>query len=752
MNSIHSSLEILIQQMTTEEKAALFQGVGPWHTKAIERLGIPALKVSDGPYGCRTIPDENLNQFEGMPANCYPTGSAMAATWNPELIHEIGIALGEEAKSKGVDILLGPAINIQRTPLGGRNFEYFTEDPYLNSRLAVSYINGVQSQGVGTSLKHFVCNNQEFERDNGNSEVDERTLHEIYLPGFKAAVTEAQPWTVMCAYNKVNGTYASENHALLTKILKQDWQLEGAVVSDWGAVHDRVASAAGGMDLQMPGNDGSPDPALVEAVETGVLSKDTTDDRLRRWLLTIERCKAFNESKTCQPMAADTPQHRELSLRAAEEAMTLLKNDGILPLKKETIHTLAVLGPFADTPRMQGGGSANITPYYSVSPLQGLQEIFGADTEILHAAGVRIESGECLQADDFDLAVKYAKKADTVILCVGMADGEETEMYDRSTLEISKPQLALMDAILKINPHTVILLSAGAPVQCQPWIEQTPAVLLAWYPGQECGRAAARILTGATSPSGKLPMSFPKRLQDNPTFLHYPGDFQKVHYGEGIFVGYRYYDTVGIEPQFSFGHGLSYTQFDYQQLEHPLCIEPDEAISLSFTLSNTGSMIAKETTQIYIQDVHCSVKRPLKELKAFKKIELNPGESQIVHFTLPSNALAYYDPKRHDWVIEPGEFKIMVGSSSRDIRLEASFQYDPANIPTRLNGNTMILKIKRDPLGKGILSRYLGDMSSEPMLQFALGISLNQLRKIAPPDRFSPQLFDNLISELEALD
>lgn len=746
-------IEKLIDQMTVSEKAAIFKGVDSWHTKAIERLGIPAIKVTDGPYGCRTIPDDTPNRFLGMPANCYPTGSAMAATWNPELVGEIGKAIGEETKSKGADIILGPAINIHRSPLGGRNFEYQTEDPHLNARLAVAYVNGVQSQGVGTSIKHFAGNNQEFERDFGNSIIDERTLNEIYFEGFRAAVEEAQPWTVMCSYNKLNGTYASENHSLLVENLKEKWGFKGFVVSDWGAVHDRVAASLGGMDLEMPGRDANAPAELVAAIESGVIPEEVVNDRLRRFLRVVALCGAFDAPKTCDPQAADTPAHRAVALRAAEEAMTLLKNqDNFLPLKADALKTIAVVGPFAAKATIQGGGSANVNPYYTVSPLQGVREMVGDSVNILHAAGIRVEAGDSFRADDFELAVAYAAQADVTVLCVGLADGEETEAYDRQSMNISAAQMELMEAVLAANPNTVVLLHAGAPVQMHPWLEKARALLLTWYSGQESGRAAAHVLFGKVNPSGKLPTTFPHRLQDNPAYLNYPGDHQKVLYGEGVFVGYRYYDKVDRDVAFPFGFGLSYTTFTYSDLQVPAAVEGGAEVKLSVTVTNIGKVAGKETVQVYLHDCEASVKRPCKELKAFKKVELAPGESKVIDFTLPNKALAFYDDLLHDWRAEAGMFEVLVGASSRDIRLKAAFKYDAANIPPRLNRSTMLLHILQDPQGRAIVSKYFGDLSSIPFLQFAKGSSLERMRRFAARENISESVFDSMIAELEAIE
>ncbi|MBN2048117.1 MAG: glycoside hydrolase family 3 C-terminal domain-containing protein [Anaerolineaceae bacterium] len=749
-DSITEKIEALVSQMTLEEKVSMFKGDGPWHTVAIERLGIPAIKMTDGPYGARTIPDDTQERFLGMPANCYPTGSAMAATWNPTLIGKVGKALGEETRNKGAHIILGPAINIHRSPLGGRNFEYFSEDPYLISRLAVAYIKGVQSVGVGTSLKHYAMNNQEFERHTGSSDLDERTMNEIYFPGFKAAVEEAQPWTVMCSYNKINGTYASENYFLLTETLRGKWGFEGLVVSDWGAVHDRPASANAGLELEMPGRGEKIDPDLLEAVRSGKVPEERLDEIVRRILRLIFLSGAFEKESVVNLEASNTAKERVLALQTAEEAMVLLKNEQVLPLQAERLKKVAVLGPFAAEARIQGGGSANVNPYYTVSPLDGITNLVGRQVEILHAAGVRIEVGESLIADDYELALQYAKESDAVVLCVGLADGDESEAYDRETMDVPAVQIQLVEAVLAANPNTVVVLSNGSPIS-MPWLDQAPAVLEAWYPGQECGNAVARILFGLRNPSGKLPTTFPNRLEDNPAYINFPGERKHVRYGEGVFVGYRYYDTKKMDVLFPFGHGLSYTQFKYSDLCLKAEYAADEVIEFKLAIENVGEMVGKETIQVYIRPIDPGINRPEKELKAFQKIELIPHERREVFFKLDASALAYYDPDLHDWSADPGKYEVLIGSSSRDIRLSGGFIYDAANVPPRLNADTMLRVIFRDPRGKELVTKWMGDLNRTPMLQFAMGSSLNRLRRFIPDNMVSQESFENLIKELEQI-
>lgn len=738
-----SRIEDLLKKMTLKEKVSMFVGADNWHSRPLPRLGIPALKMTDGPHGTRVILSAQ-DDHTGLPATCFPTATALAATWNLALIEEVGAALGVETRAKGCDILLGPAINIHRTPLGGRNFEYFSEDPFLTARLAVAYINGVQSQGVGTSLKHFVANNAEFERMTISSEIDERTLHEIYLPAFKAAVQEARPWTVMCAYNRLNGIYASENFWLLTQILKKEWGFEGFVVSDWGAVHDRPASAAAGLDLEMPGSAAFPD-RLWKAVRRRVVRRETIDDKVRRILGVIEKAGAFEQPKQILPGTTDTPQMRALAFKAASEALVLLKNEGgLLPLRSDKVRSLAVIGDFADQPVIQGGGSSQVTPYYTISPLQGLQARLPDSIKLVRAPGCRIENGLPV-LHELETALGAAAACDVALVVAALPEKVESEGYDREDLSLPGDQNELIQRVAAANPHTVVVLLNGGPVN-MPWLDQVGAVVEAWYTGQECGAAIAAVLLGEVNPSGKVPMTFPARLEDTPSFIHDPGENGQVRYGEGIFVGYRYYDKKDILPLFPFGHGLSYTTFTYRDLRFSLPeISPTETLEITLEVENTGSMPGQETVQVYIRDVEASVIRPCKELKAFQKVALQAGEKCTLHFTLTPQDLSFYSTASHTWIAEAGAFEILVGSSSRDIRLQGVFHLKFTDsrgnpLPGRLNVDTKLKKIFKDAQGKAVLAKFAGERIDDPRIHMAMGMTLRQVAKILPDDLPLPLL------------
>lgn len=803
----------LLGQLTLKEKVSLLSGKDHWSTMPIERLGIPSLVMSDGPHGVRSEP---VGERKVGPATYFPSGVSMAASWNPDLIERVGVALAEETRAMGCDILLGPCVNIVRTPLAGRNFESYSEDPYLAGRIGVAYVKGLQRRGVGASLKHYACNNQEFERHRGSSEVDERTLRELYLAQFEAIVKEANPWTVMCSYNRINGVYASQHHHLLKEILKGEWGYEGVVVSDWGANHTIFESVAGGLDLEMPGPARYYGQLLVEAVRNWQIEESDIDDAARRVLRMIVKSGRMDAPSAIPAGSVNTPEHQALARELAEEAITLLKNEGgILPLNKRRLKSVAVIGPNAAEPWIAGGGSSFVLPPHGVSPLEGLKAKLGDRVKVGYEQGcdnhieppilksdyltpaqgeghglfgeyfdnvalsgepaaTRVDGkidfwwlrpGEKVSPEQFsvrwtgrltapdsgrhvlqlissgvarlyldgrlltetkpissewpvdeaeayveltagrqyDLRVEYIKSAaidlnliylrlgyaprpedddrmaravalasqsDVAIVFAGMPTGYESEGRDRPNMDLPGPQTELIEAVAQANPNTIVVLNAGAPVT-MPWLDRVPAVLEAYYPGMEGGNAIANILLGTVNPSGKLPVTFPKRYEDNPTYGNYPGT-RRVYYGEGIFVGYRYYDHKGVEPLFPFGFGLSYTTFAYSGLRVPKTAAIGKPIKVSVRVKNTGERAGKEVVQVYVSDRASSLPRPPKELKGFAKVALQPGESKVVEFVLDERAFAFYDPYEKQWVVEPGEFEILVGSSSRDIQARAT--------------------------------------------------------------------------------
>jgi beta-glucosidase len=844
--SIEQQTSQWLEQLTLKEKVSLMSGANFWNSKAIDRLGIPSFHVTDGPNGVRSNNSEATTLF--------PTGVAMAATWNPSLIQDVGVAIGKEARAQGAQVLLGPNLNIQRTPLAGRNFEAYSEDPYLTGAIGVGFVLGVQSENIGTSPKHFIANNQEYRRHTVSANIDQRTLREIYMPGFEQVVKQAKPWTIMAAYNRVNGVYMTENKSLLEDVLRDEWGFNGLVVSDWGALHSTVPSANAGLDLEMPGPGRQYGSALVDAVNNGEIPEAVIDKRVASILHLTLKARALNKNgNPYDSSQLNTLAHQQLSQQVAEEAITLLKNDRqLLPLNLDGVRSIALIGPNADVAIMQGGGSSQVVPYQQSTPLEGLtalladsdnavdgitltyaqgvdnepdpatmdarllspdlertaqglkaeyfankgfsgKPLFSAtdqhfaklgfaeqlptsakknfsvrwsgyfwpkvsgqyDFDLVHMSeatltldgqvvisnanpikpsrfleflniGSRGGSAELIAgkaypieleyvsgpmkipvnllrlasrapAGDFDSAVALAKKADLAIVFVGVSTTSESEGRDRADLALYGEQNALIEAVLAANKNTVVVLNNGSPLE-MPWIAKADTVVEAWLPGQQGGHAIARMLMGHSNPSGKLPLTFPKTLQDNPTHDYYPGDdegdYLEGDYGEGIFVGYRYYDSKQVEPLFPFGHGLSYTSFAYSDLSITTksiaiksiatksigtksltnkAFDPNQ-FTVSVKLKNTGSRAGQEVVQLYIEDETSSVPRPLKELKGFQKIRLSPGESATLKFELSRRDLSFYDIKTKSWLAEPGLFKILIGSSSRDIRQKIGFE------------------------------------------------------------------------------
>ncbi|CRK83387.1 glycoside hydrolase family 3 C-terminal domain-containing protein [Neobacillus massiliamazoniensis] len=707
----------IISQMTIEEKASLCSGLDFWHTKGIERLGIPSIMVTDGPHGLRKQAEgaDHLGIYNSVPSTCFPSAVGLASTWNKELINKVGVALGEECQAENVAVLLGPGANIKRSPLCGRNFEYFSEDPYLSSQMAANHINGVQSQGVGTSLKHFAANNQEHRRMSTDAIVDERTLREIYLASFEDAVKQAQPWTVMSAYNKINGQYASENNYLLTDILKDEWGFEGFVVSDWGAVNERVASLANGLELEMPSSYGIGEKKIVDAVNSGQLSEEKLDQAVERLLTIIFKAvDNRNENGVFNQEA-----HHQLAREVARESMVLLKNeDSILPLKKAG--TVAVIGGFAKTPRFQGGGSSHINPTKLENILEEIETVSGKNTTVLFAQGYNLNSDE---VDDHLIseAKEVAAGADTVILFVGLPDRCESEGYDREHLRMPENHVRLIEAIGEVQSNIVVILSNGAPIE-MPWMGKVKGILEGYLGGQALGGAMADLLFGDANPSGKLAETFPKALSDNPSYLNFPGEGDKVEYKEGVFVGYRYYEKKNIEPLFPFGFGLSYTSFEYSNLKiDKKEIQDTDCVLVSVNVKNTGSVAGKEIVQLYVKDTVSAVIRPEKELKGFEKVELLPGEEKKATFTLDKRSFAYYNVDLKDWHVETGEFEILIGKSSREIVLSDSVHVQSTvSIRKPVHRNTTVGDLLSDPVLAPIAKELLAKANeNNPLINMA---------------------------------
>ncbi|MBP2071078.1 beta-glucosidase [Thermoanaerobacterium butyriciformans] len=699
----------LISEMTLEEKASLCSGLNLWQTKPIERIGIPSITMTDGPHGLRKAnKSDELGLNNSVPATCFPSGSALAASWDRDLIEKVGEAIGEECIAEDVQILLGPAVNIKRSPLCGRNFEYLSEDPYLISELAANYIKGVQSKGVGTSIKHYAANNQEDYRMTVDVKVNERALREIYLVGFEGAIKQSQPWTVMASYNKVNGVYATENEHLINEILRNEWKFDGIVISDWGAVNDRVEALKAGLDIEMPGSGGEEDKKIIEAVKKGQISEEYLNTAVERILNIL--FKAYENKKKNQNY--DAERHHQLARQVASECMVLLKNeDEILPLKKRG--KIAIIGELAVKPRYQGGGSSHIVPTKLEIPYDEITKIAGNAVEIKYTPGYELEKDET-NNKLIEEAAYIAKNSDVAVIFAGLPDSYESEGYDREHMRIPESHNKLIQAIAEIQPNVVVVLCNGSPIE-MPWIHQVKGILEAYLGGQASGGAIAEILFGEKNPCGKLAETFPRELKDNPSYLNFPGEKNVVNYGEGIFVGYRYYDTKGVEPLFPFGHGLSYTTFEYTNIfTNKNKITDNDTIEVRVKVKNTGKRAGKEIIQLYVRDIQSSVARPHKELKGFQKIYLEPGEEKTVVFNLDKRSFAYYDVDLKDWYVETGDFEILVGSSSKNILLKTVIHItSTTSVQKEYTRNSTINDVIANQYGRQIIYNIIKRIKSD---------------------------------------
>jgi len=667
--------------MSTEEKAGLCSGLDFWHTKPVERLGVPSVMVSDGPHGLRKQVGEGTN--DSIRAVCFPTGCAMAASFDRRAFEKLGDALGRECRAEGVAVVLGPAINIKRSPLCGRNFEYLSEDPYLTGAEAAAYVSAVQRHDVGVSVKHFALNNQERRRMSISSEADERTMREIYLSAFETVVKRAKPWTLMCSYNRINGVLASENHWLLSDVLRSEWGFDGYVMSDWGAVGDRVKALDAGLELEMPSSGGVRDDRIVAAVRSGELDETVLDRACERMLTVNARYLESRLPDGNWDAEADDALAGEL----AEGCMVLLKNEGVLPLKKGA--DVAFIGEFAEKPRFQGGGSSHINTTKATSALDAAKDI----PNVRYARGFSIERDETTN-EQLREAILAAKSAQVAVVFAGLPDAYECEGYDRMHMRLPDCQNRLIEAVASANPNTVVVLQNGSPVE-MPWISRVNGVLEAYLSGQAGGRATVRILFGDVNPSGRLPETFPRRLEDNPSYLFFGGDNERTEYREGVFVGYRYYGKKKMDVLFPFGHGLSYTTFAYNNLTLDKCeMDDSDTLRVAVDVTNTGVRFGKEVVQLYVADVESTAVRPARELKGFEKVALGPGETKTVTFTLDKRAFAYYETRLHDWHVESGEFRIQIGRSSRDVVLEAPVTVrSTREIPIAFDENSILADV-----------------------------------------------------------
>lgn len=690
----------MVERMTLEEKAEICSGGDFWSTRAFERLGIPSVMMTDGPSGLRKQggAGDHLGLNESVPAVCFPSSAAVASSFDTGLARELGEELGEECQAEDVALLLGPGLNIKRSPLCGRNFEYFSEDPVLAGEMGAALVQGMQSRGVGSCIKHFACNNQETGRMVSDSAVDERTLHEIYLAPFEAVVKKARPWAVMCAYNKVNGTYCAENRQLLTDILRDEWGFDGMVVTDWGAVKNRALGIRAGLDLEMPGGTDRGTKQIVAAIEEGSLSMDELD-------LAVENVLSFVDKATAGHRAVELDLERgyRLAVKAAERSAVLLKNEGgALPIAEGA--RVAFIGEFASSPRYQGSGSSHVNSARRSAPLDCAPE------GVVYAQGYRAADDEgdpALVAE----AVRAAREADVAVVFAGLPDRYESEGYDRTTLAMPANQVELIDAVAAAQPRTVVVLMSGAPVT-MPWAGDVTAILEMYLAGDGAGEAAVSLLYGRANPSGKLAETFPLKLEDNPSYLNFPGENDRTEYREGVFVGYRYYDAKGMEVLFPFGYGLSYTTFAYSDLELGTdAFAEGEELSVALTVTNTGERAGEEVVQLYVAPPTGQRRRPVRELKRFTKVALEPGESARVEFSLDARALSYYEPILHEFCAESGAYGIEVGASSRDIRLQGTVSFASSSAPSRaFTAYSTVGDVMAHPAGEKVFAPLLERM------------------------------------------
>lgn len=697
----------LISQMTLEEKAGMCSGADFWHLKGVERLGIPSVMVTDGPHGLRKQANQadHLGINESVKAVCFPAGCATASSFDRELVRTLGETIGQECQAMDVSTILGPAMNIKRSPLCGRNFEYYSEDPYVSAELAGAMAEGVQSKNVGTSLKHFLANNQEKCRMTSSSEVDERTLREIYMASFEGAVKKAKPWTVMNSYNRINGTYVGDNPEYLTKLLRDEWGFDGYVVSDWGAVNDRVQALKAGLDLEMPSSGGMNDKLIVQAVENGTLEEGVLDQACERILNIIFRYTENRDEKA----VFDYEKDHQTAAKIEEECIVLLKNEeSILPLSADK--KIAFIGKYAQEPRFQGGGSSHINSWKVESALEAVKEL----AAVSFARGfedVRDEVSEELQAE----AVKAAAEADIAVVFAGLPDNFESEGYDRKHLNLPDCQNRLIDGILKVQKNVIVVLHNGSPVQ-MPWKNQVKGIVEAYLGGQAVGKAVVNVLFGKVNPSGRLAETFPLRLEDTPCYLTYGREREKAVYQEGIFVGYRYYTSKKQEVLFPFGYGLSYTAFTYQSLTvEKREMTDQENVKIRVAVKNTGTRAGKEVVQLYVAAKTENVIRPVRELRGFEKISLEPGEEKEVTFELDMRAFAYWNETIRDWYVEDGEYQIQIGKNAEEMLLEETITvHGTKKLPKVYSLNSCMGELMRDEHAQAVMGPFMAGMAQNP--------------------------------------
>ncbi|WP_133010762.1 glycoside hydrolase family 3 C-terminal domain-containing protein [Marinomonas flavescens] len=740
------NIQTMLQTLTLEEKAMLCIGKDVWHLHGIEHLDMPSIMMTDGPHGLRKQVGEgdHVGLNDAVPATCFPTGPGLAASWNTTFIEKMGVALGKECRAQGVSVLLGPGANIKRNPLGGRNFEYFSEDPLLAGDIAAAWIKGVQSQGVGASLKHYAVNNHEHCRMTVDVIIDQRTLREIYLPAFEKAVTTTQPWTVMCSYNKVNGTFAAENKILLDDILVKDWGFKGIVVTDWGANNNRVEGIKHGQHLEMPGSGDLNTKKIIAAIENGQLTTQELDKSVARILELILKAKtSLNEEK----VAVDLNAHHKLAASIAQESCVLLKNENFLPISIDK--KIAVIGELANNTRYQGAGSSKINPFTVEQPLDEIKKIFGRDN-VSYTAGYHINDME--DAAEQKRAMTLAEQADVVFLFVGLTPKYESEGFDRQHLDLPQVQLDLINALENQLSKTVVVLQNGAPITL-PFVDEVPAILEAYLGGQAGASAIAKILSGEVNPSGKLAETFPLALEDVPSQPYFPGTTKQVQYRESIWVGYRYFDTTKTKVLFPFGHGLSYTTFDYSNVRlsgdtlqgQSAQLDRHNLIKVSVTITNTGDRAGAEVVQCYVGQATPSQPRPKKELKAFKKVFLAAGESQVIELELDYRAFAYWNSKQSAWLAESNDYTISLGSSVEDIRdaVIVTLKTDTPLAPANTALKTYFEPAKRDFHDEAFIALLGHSIPQEiPLTPYHLNSTIGEIANTS----LGKPLFDSMLA------
>lgn len=700
-------IQNLISQMTLEEKAGMCSGADFWKLKCVERLGIPQVMVTDGPHGVRKQAEaaDHLGINESEKAICFPAGCATASSFDRDLIRRQGELLGQECQAMNVSTILGPAMNIKRSPLCGRNFEYYSEDPYVSTEIAAALIEGVQSKNVGTSVKHFVANNQEKRRMTNSSDADERTLREIYLASFEGAIKKAKPWTVMSSYNRINGEFVGDNKEYLTDILRKEWGFDGYVVSDWGAVNDRISSLAAGLDLEMPPGDYENDRLIVKAVQEGKLDESVVDQACERILNIIFRYTENRDEKA----VFDYEKDHKAAAEIEAECMVLLKNENdILPLTSDK--KIAFIGKYAKTPRYQGGGSSHINSWKVESALDAAKEIPEL-ANVTFAEGYQDEKDEVIEELQMK-AVKVAAEADVAVLFLGLPDNFESEGYDRKHMNLPNCQNELVEKVLEVQKHVVVVLHNGSAV-IMPWKDQVEGILEAYLGGEAVGKAVAEVLAGIKNPSGRLAETFPLRLEDTPCYLTYGKGFDNADYREGVFVGYRYYTSRKMETAFPFGHGLSYTTFAYSDLQLDKKEMTDkESVQVSVKVKNTGNRAGKTVVQLYVEAPETEVIRPVRELRGFEKIFLEAGEEKTVTFILGERAFAYWNTLIHDWYAEEGTYKVMIGENADQMCVGEEITVHPTKeLPKTYSLNTCLGELMRDPKAQAVMAPFMQGMA-----------------------------------------